>query len=112
MKCTHLGNSGCVVPEIKRSAKHVSRSLVDSMCSETPVQAGITLIEVPYWWDFQKESLAATINQMRSVFEFQGNLRLQGLVYFQPLLWVIQSLTCQKSLDNVWKAVASVSQVI
>jgi hypothetical protein len=27
--------------------------------------AGITLIEVPYWWDFAAESLAATIHQHR-----------------------------------------------
>jgi hypothetical protein len=25
----------------------------------------ITLIEVPYWWDFKKESLMATIGQVR-----------------------------------------------
>ncbi len=25
---------------------------------------GITLIEVPYWWDFQKSSLVATIHQV------------------------------------------------
>jgi len=28
-------------------------------------QAKITLIEVPYWWDLQKESLAATIHEAR-----------------------------------------------
>jgi hypothetical protein len=26
---------------------------------------GITLIEIPYWWDFKKESLIATIHQVR-----------------------------------------------
>ena len=26
---------------------------------------GITLIEIPYWWDFQKSSLIATINNQR-----------------------------------------------
>jgi hypothetical protein len=26
---------------------------------------GITLIEIPYWWDHKKESLAATINQLK-----------------------------------------------
>lgn len=26
---------------------------------------GITLIEIPYWWDFAKESLQATIYQIR-----------------------------------------------
>ena len=26
---------------------------------------GITLVEVPYWWDFNVESLAATINKLR-----------------------------------------------
>jgi hypothetical protein len=27
---------------------------------------GITLLEIPYWWDFQKASLVATIHQQRS----------------------------------------------
>jgi len=27
---------------------------------------GITLIEIPYWWDFEKESLLATIHSFRS----------------------------------------------
>ena len=26
---------------------------------------GITLIEVPYWWDFSKERLTASIKQVR-----------------------------------------------
>jgi hypothetical protein len=26
---------------------------------------GVTLIEIPYWWDFKKESLQATIHQHR-----------------------------------------------
>jgi hypothetical protein len=30
------------------------------------LQLGITLIEVPYWWDGKKESLAATIHHFRS----------------------------------------------
>lgn len=29
------------------------------------LKAGITLIEIPYWWDFTKESLAATIHRIR-----------------------------------------------
>jgi len=28
-------------------------------------EKGITLIEIPFWWDFQKESLAATIHKYR-----------------------------------------------
>lgn len=28
-------------------------------------EAGITLVEVPYWWDFSSESLAATINRAK-----------------------------------------------
>jgi hypothetical protein len=28
-------------------------------------KSGITLIEIPYWWDFKKESLIATIHQYR-----------------------------------------------
>ena len=30
------------------------------------LQIGITLIEVPYWWDGRRESLASTIHQIRS----------------------------------------------
>ncbi len=26
---------------------------------------GITLVEVPYWWNFQKETLVATIHEVR-----------------------------------------------
>jgi len=32
---------------------------------EACMKAGITLIEVPFWWDFKKESLASTIHQIR-----------------------------------------------
>ena len=32
-----------------------------SICKEN----GITLIEIPYWWDFKKSSLIATIHQQR-----------------------------------------------
>jgi hypothetical protein len=36
--------------------------------------AGITLIEVPYWWDFEKESLMASIHQRRpELLENPGN---------------------------------------
>jgi hypothetical protein len=28
-------------------------------------EKGITLIEVPFWWDFKKESLIATIHKVR-----------------------------------------------
>ena len=28
-------------------------------------EQGITLIEIPYWWDFKKESLIATIHSHR-----------------------------------------------
>lgn len=30
------------------------------------IENGITLIEIPYWWDFEKESLMATIYKQRS----------------------------------------------
>jgi len=39
-------------------------------------QNGITLIEVPYWWDFQKESLMATIYQTNPhLIQYQGNAK-------------------------------------
>jgi hypothetical protein len=28
-------------------------------------EANITLIEVPYWWDYSKDSVSATIRQVR-----------------------------------------------
>ena len=32
---------------------------------QTCIENGITLIEIPYWWDFEKESLMATIYKQR-----------------------------------------------
>ena len=37
----------------------------DSQKREACRQNGITLVEVPYWWDFDRESLAATIHARR-----------------------------------------------
>lgn len=40
-------------------------ALSDEDKREQCAMNGITLIEVPYWWDFKKESLMATIHQLR-----------------------------------------------
>ena len=37
----------------------------DSEKKEVCNYSGITLIEIPYWWDFMKGSLAATIQEHR-----------------------------------------------
>jgi 2-keto-3-deoxy-6-phosphogluconate aldolase len=37
----------------------------DVQKSELCKQAGITLIEIPYWWDLSMESLTATIRNQR-----------------------------------------------
>src|SRR4051812_4553646 len=38
---------------------------------------GITLIEIPYWWDFTKESLAATISKHRPDLLQTSNVHLE-----------------------------------
>ena len=51
--------------------KHSERDLEKSLACK---EKGITLIEIPYWWDFKKESLIATIHQYRpDLISFPGN---------------------------------------
>ena len=38
-------------------------------------QNGITLIEIPYWWDKQLSSLIATIHQQRKDLIFDNNIK-------------------------------------
>ena len=40
-------------------------SLRDEEKRRACVRAGITLIEIPYWWNFEKDSLSATIQLHR-----------------------------------------------
>ena len=50
---------------------------------------GITLIEVPYWWDFKKASLMATIHQYRpdliSIMEMENQFLNQPPKEFQKV---------------------------
>lgn len=44
----------------------------DSQKREACASEGITLIEIPYWWDRERDSLIATIHQFRpDLFNFQ-----------------------------------------
>src|SRR4051812_43605229 len=49
---------------MKKSECYVERFKLGLVHSQY-FQEGITLIEVPYWWNFNKESLAATIHNVR-----------------------------------------------
>src|SRR5690242_911942 len=61
----HCWARGHIFRMTKRSKKRVNKyALVAHDCSFQ--KAGITLVEVPYWWDKTKESLAATIQQHRT----------------------------------------------
>jgi hypothetical protein len=40
-------------------------SELDKEKKEACIEKAITLIEVPYWWDFKQESLIATIHRHR-----------------------------------------------
>ena len=46
--------------------KHLEMRKRDQEKRESCLESDITLIEIPYWWDNQLESLVATINQRRS----------------------------------------------
>ena len=74
---THYWNRSTILNETMKRRKHVKRFSYSLFFFVLVVfysfsiffhvfKIGITLIEVPYWWDGRKESLASTIHQVRS----------------------------------------------
>jgi len=63
---------------------------------EACAKANITLIEVPYWWDFKKESLMSTIQQIRPEI-------LNEVVTAQPI--PLQKPTTEKTLKKKEKKI-------
>jgi hypothetical protein len=50
----------------RKNFGHPSQQLRDVEKKQACESSSITLIMIPYWWDFRVESLAATIHQARS----------------------------------------------
>jgi hypothetical protein len=67
---TKLGKYGCVE----------SQQCKDELKRAACARAGITLIEVPYWWDHHSASIAATIRMLRPDISFR-----QGTIFGDPI---------------------------
>lgn len=51
--------------DVDRVGSLQPKERADAMKARVASQRGITLITVPFWWDFQKESLENTIHEVR-----------------------------------------------
>eukprot|EP01114_Cavostelium_apophysatum_P000308 TRINITY_DN10288_c0_g1_i1.p1 TRINITY_DN10288_c0_g1~~TRINITY_DN10288_c0_g1_i1.p1 ORF type:complete len:454 (-),score=83.12 TRINITY_DN10288_c0_g1_i1:73-1410(-) len=63
---SHIGSDiGSSMQFYEGAASDGSQMLRDAEKKEACKASGVTLIEVPYWWDKKKESLVATIRKFR-----------------------------------------------
>lgn len=60
--------------------KRIACKNVNILFSFSYLKAGITLIEVPYWWNFEKKSLEATIHQKRFFWVMSNVLTMTDLM--------------------------------
>jgi hypothetical protein len=59
--------------DIYRFSKQEEYAARDQQKRKACLEAGITLIEIPYWWDYEEDSLRATIHSHRPDLISPGN---------------------------------------